>query len=79
MPKKKKSTYNIDEEIIIGYNTKKQKDKHQSEKSKGKNKKKKKKGKWNKVKKVFLTILKIILILAILRWNICISIYFSSI
>lgn len=78
MPKKKKSTYNIDEEIIIGYNTKKGKDKHQSEKNNGKNKKKKK-GKWNKVKKVLLTILKIILILAILRWNIRISIYFSSI
>ena len=75
MPKKKKSTYNIDEEIIIGYNTKKIKDKP----SKAKSSKKKKKGKWNKIKKILLTILKIILILAILRRNNSIFIYFTSI
>ncbi len=78
MPKKKKSTYNIDEEIIIGYNTKKIKDKPSKEKNK-KKKKKKKNGRWNKVKKILLTLLKIILILAILRRNNSIFIYFTSI
>ena len=64
MPKKKtKQKYDIDEEIIIGYNTKGKKDKPPQKKNK---KKKKKKNKWSKIKKVLLAIIKIILILAVL-------------
>ncbi len=65
----RKKTKGIDDdEIIIGYNTKKKKDnppKKQTKNSK-KKKKKNKKNKWKKVKKILLLILKIILILAIL-------------
>ena len=64
MPKKKvKQAYNIDEEVIIGYNTKKSQDKPKKNNSK---KKKKKKSAWGKVKKILILILKILLILAVL-------------
>lgn len=62
MAKKKSKKYNIDEEVIIGYNTKLKKDNPPKKKSK----KKKKKGKWNKIKKIILVLFKIILILAVL-------------
>lgn len=71
VPKKKK-TYNMDEEIIIGYNTKNIKDNPSQKNTKSNNNKKKKKNnknkksKWNKVKKVLLTILKIILLIAVI-------------
>lgn len=63
MPKKnkRKSTkIEQDEEIIIGYNTRK------SRKDKPPKKKRKKKNTWRKVKKVLLALLKIILILAVI-------------
>ena len=59
---KKKNT--DEEEITIGYNTKKKKDK--PPKKKDKKSKRKKKNTWRKVKKVLLLLLKIILIIGIL-------------
>lgn len=65
MAKKNKSNkYNIDDEIIIGYNTSQKKT--SSPKKNGKNKKKKKKNKWNKVKKVLVLLLKLIIIISII-------------
>ncbi len=63
MPKKKQnSKYNIDEEIIIGYNTKKNKDKPSTNNKKSKKQKKKKK---NNIWKILKIILKIILCILI--------------
>ena len=81
LAKKKSQKYNIDDEIIIGYNTgaktdnppKKNKKKNQNNNkmSNGNSNKyvknnNKKKSKWNKIKKVIFTIFKIFLILAVL-------------
>ena len=92
LAKKKSQKYNIDDEIIIGYNTGTKKDNPQkrSKKTNNKNNKKsnktlkengkksktsnndytksntKKKSKWNKIKKVMLAIIRILLILAVL-------------
>ena len=60
--KNKSKKYNMDEEVIIGYNTKKRR----TGSPKKKREKKKRQKKWNKIKKVLLAILKIILIIAIL-------------
>ena len=73
MPKKKNSKrYNIDDEIVIGYNTSKKKDNSPNKNNKKEHVKKnkssngkKKRSKLNKVKKILLALLKIIVILAI--------------
>ena len=77
MAKKKSKKYNIDEEIIIGYNTSTKKDNPPKKKTNIKRKKsnnktikssknKRKKSKFEKIKKILFTIFRIILILAIL-------------
>ena len=82
MARRKSKKYNIDDEIIIGYNTSNKKDNPQKKIKKNtkktntkKNKKssnnyvkntKKKKSKWNKIKRKILAIFKILLILAVL-------------
>lgn len=73
MPKKKSSKrYNIDEEIIIGYNTSKKKDKPSKKSAKKVNNKKnnsknknQKKEKRSKIKKILLALLKISIIIGV--------------
>lgn len=84
MPKKTKKTkeYDIDKEIIIGYNSKKKMDNppkkakqkkqkkqiekvKQIEKTKGKKKKQKKKKRKSNIKKIFKTLLKLVIVIAI--------------
>ena len=67
MPKKRKNNkYNIDDEIIIGYNTNKKKDKPPKKRDNKTINNKKKKGTGHKVKKVLLVLLRIILIIAVI-------------